>query len=635
MTNSKTILLALLCLVSISLTYGQDLVPTNVTISNSYSGLPNTSIPQGGEFTIRVDVENIASSGNAAASKVRYYVSTKSFYDNTATYLGMDHVGSLAPGTGDDEALYPTMPSNLAPNANGYYILVRVDADNDVTESNENNNVSATAISIVAGAPDLFLYNLNANGITAAGANAEFTFRIGNQGNVTAGASNVKAYISSDKQIGQDDYIGQVSLSPVANGVGSNVLATVSGTIPLNMQGSKYIIFIVDENNNIAELNENNNVGIMSVTVSAPTPDLQVSNVSADKTNVRPGTSIYVQGNLSNEGSANVAAANVRFYLSGNATYDNSDLPLQVFTVNNLAPNSSQSFGQNVFIPLNVIENTYRILVRVDYDEAVTELDEDNNVAATASVSVYDVDLRVLSPSIVANSSFEGNVAAVEGEAVFLSYTMLNAAGNGPSPNYKMAFWLSENTTLEAGTDTKLNEVVYNLVRGEVKDIVDYPVNLPNEIDDQSGYWHIIFSIDEDDDIDESNEANNTFVVPLYIYNTNNRPGPGGGGTPPCCIIPPGGGGGSGPAQRVALQADAPFELSTYPNPAQGSTTVSLGAVGNYNVQLVDAQGRQVLQRQVQGANSTSLDLAGLQKGIYLLKAQGAAGVKIQRLVVQ
>jgi hypothetical protein len=79
--------------------------------------------------------------------------------------------------------------------------------------------------------------------------------------------------------------------------------------------------------------------------------------------------------------------------------------------------------------------------------------------------------------------------------------------------------------------------------------------------------------------------------------------------------------------------------LAVYPNPAYGTATVRLPtglAAGPVALTLLDALGRSVRQ-QVLGSNAAeaTVPLAGLPAGVYVLRAQGAAGTATRRVVVE
>jgi hypothetical protein len=91
---------------------------------------------------------SVANTGNAAAgvSSLKYYLSTDNAYSAGDVYLATDAVGTLAAGGSSAFSKAVTIPANTA--AGNYFILFQADADAQVTESNEANNVSSSAVTV-------------------------------------------------------------------------------------------------------------------------------------------------------------------------------------------------------------------------------------------------------------------------------------------------------------------------------------------------------------------------------------------------------------------------------------------------------------------------------------------------------
>jgi hypothetical protein len=82
------------------------------------------------------------------------------------------------------------------------------------------------------------------------------------------------------------------------------------------------------------------------------------------------------------------------------------------------------------------------------------------------------------------------------------------------------------------------------------------------------------------------------------------------------------------PVRPVRLgAADAAGQASLYPNPAQASTTLDLSALpaaSSYQVQILDATGRQVQRLLLAGGQAPSLDLSPLAPGLLTVLVTGA-----------
>jgi len=106
----------------------------------------NSSILEVGSSTyVSCTVRN-QGNGSASSSTLKYYLSSNTTYDSGDTYLGNDYVESLSPEETSAESATLTIPSGTSTGT--WYILFRADSNNEVSESNENNNVVYKQISV-------------------------------------------------------------------------------------------------------------------------------------------------------------------------------------------------------------------------------------------------------------------------------------------------------------------------------------------------------------------------------------------------------------------------------------------------------------------------------------------------------
>ncbi len=77
---------------------------------------------------------------------VDYYLSTNTIFDNSDILLGVD-ASSIGSDDGfDDESTTGVIPANTTPGT--YYVLFVADADNEVNENDENNNIQSIQIQV-------------------------------------------------------------------------------------------------------------------------------------------------------------------------------------------------------------------------------------------------------------------------------------------------------------------------------------------------------------------------------------------------------------------------------------------------------------------------------------------------------
>ncbi|MCP4346513.1 MAG: hypothetical protein GY795_13430 [Desulfobacterales bacterium] len=80
-------------------------------------------------------------------SKIKYYLSSNTSYEAGDIYLEEDDVTALAEGKTSSESKILTIPSGIS--AGKLYILFKADADNEIAEDNENNNINYQEITVI------------------------------------------------------------------------------------------------------------------------------------------------------------------------------------------------------------------------------------------------------------------------------------------------------------------------------------------------------------------------------------------------------------------------------------------------------------------------------------------------------
>lgn len=109
-----------------------DLVVENAAVST-------TNVTLGSSTTASCRVSNIGA-GSAAASTLRYYISSNSTWDSSDLYSNSDSVNSLSSGGYNSQSATISIPIDSSVGTR--YVLFYADKDYDVSESNENNNVA-------------------------------------------------------------------------------------------------------------------------------------------------------------------------------------------------------------------------------------------------------------------------------------------------------------------------------------------------------------------------------------------------------------------------------------------------------------------------------------------------------------
>ncbi|MCC6723580.1 MAG: PQQ-dependent sugar dehydrogenase [Saprospiraceae bacterium] len=162
------------------------------------------------------------------------------------------------------------LPSGTQPG--NYFVIAKVDIAGIFSETNENNNTSSIALSLVLGPqPDLTLADLQIpTSSVAAGAILSYNFDASNSGTEAApGNFTIKSYISTDQTLSAND-LQDGTIQTGNYGVGFAV-QNVPGasTIPANLAaGQYYLIVKIDADGFVIEGNENNNTVVLPFTVT-------------------------------------------------------------------------------------------------------------------------------------------------------------------------------------------------------------------------------------------------------------------------------------------------------------------------------------------------------------------------------
>ena len=198
----------------------------------------------------------------------------------------MDAVASLAASGTAAVSELVTIPAGTA--AGTWYILFFADADLAVTESSETNNVGYVAITVTSGTsqPDLITQSPAASPTSVlAGSTTTASVTVRNQGTASAGASNLKYYLSANTTYEvSDTYLATDAVAALAASATAAVSELV--TIPAGTAaGTWYILFFADADAAVAESNETNNVGYVAITVT-------VSSTGCNSTTQYPSTTL-------------------------------------------------------------------------------------------------------------------------------------------------------------------------------------------------------------------------------------------------------------------------------------------------------------------------------------------------------
>jgi subtilase family serine protease len=328
------------------------------------------------------------------------YVSRVPVLDSNAVFISsFFDPRSLLPGGVEWFTNQVTLPITT----NGqYYILVNVNANNGLHESNVGNDVVAVAISYVMEFPDLAPITLQAPNVLTVPPDPWVTIVWGvtNQGLGVATAEwpwylwydNLWVSTSSHLDTNAVPVIAVMETNSVAPG--GSYWGTNTVQLPIARSGNYYLIFTANTWNSVMESDTNNNMVVVPLTVTVTPPDLKpfIFQVPSHVTG-QPYPEITVVWGVTNQGPGPallpyVAPGNYPWpladalYVSSTPTLDDFwGLPAAVWPrTAPILPGTSYIQTNTVRLPV-VNSGTYYVIFRTDAFQAVAESDESNNTA--------------------------------------------------------------------------------------------------------------------------------------------------------------------------------------------------------------------------------------------------------------
>ena len=234
------------------------------------------------------------------------------------------------------------------------------------------------------------------------------------------------------------------------------------------------------------------------------------------------GTLIVSVGRLRNEGDRIEQSFDVGIALSEDDRYDDADRIVPGFTVDGmasgLAAESALDIVQRQFVlPDDVAAGPYYVFLVADSGGVVNECQETNNARATTNSIIVDPAAGRLSDLALENVSVTEGLVVAQEENISYSFRLKNG-GEAEAKQFRYAFWLSDDATLDRDSDlpivlaTEDNARVQSMPAGfELGFFKSWkvPADLPD-----GDYW-IIGEVDATGVIAESDESNNVGVTPF------------------------------------------------------------------------------------------------------------------------
>jgi subtilase family serine protease len=254
-----------------------------------------------------------------------------------------------------------------------HLVTATADADADVVESNESNNITTDTINVIE-APDLIITTLTHDPTNPTITDTiTITTIVKNRGETTANPSTLEIDISGEAT---PPTYAVPSLAPEET-------FQVERQVNLTTPGTYQVTATADVNEEVAESNEDNNTATDTIQVKAP--DLIVQSLTHSPASPSNIENITITAIVKNNGDANAGASTLEIKVGTEATPPTYAIPA-------LAPGVTHQIQRQLTLGT---PNTYTVTAKADVNSAVTESNETNNTASDSITVVKAADLII------------------------------------------------------------------------------------------------------------------------------------------------------------------------------------------------------------------------------------------------
>lgn len=431
-------------------------------------------------------------------------------------------VGRLEPGTGYKHTHRVTVPRGVD---GDYYLVVKTDADGSVAESDEANNVRASAVSVhLSPAPDLIVPEVVVPDRAFAGQDIGIRFRVANQGTAPsepAGWSD-RVWMSFGDVLDGTSRLLRDLVSPVVLAPGESYDQVLSTTLDRALSGDRYFHVKADNSGTVYESDESNNLGVSNkLTVDLPPlPDLAVTKVTCPPAGWS-GQLIDVKWTVQNIG---VAATREGRWTDAVYLYDQEVLDpskayrLGTFThLGDLEPNGSYSMEQSVTLP-NGVSGSYYVFVVTDSGKITLDFNDTNNTGRGGPIQI-----TMTPPPDLVVEVVEAPPGAVAGAPFTVQWW---AANRGPGATVNSSWYdgiyLSTEETFSSTTAVKIGQLLHT---GKLEpDVTEsysasMSVAAPRSLPAGDYFLHV-FTDNLNWEYEWEYEGNNVRTVPIVLRQT-------------------------------------------------------------------------------------------------------------------
>lgn len=315
-----------------------------------------------------------------------------------------------------------------------FFVIAELDPDDRLTETDENNNIVASAnpVNIIGG--DLEVLRLFTVGPAQGFRGEPLDYRVEYRNRGPSAVENVQLVV--ELRPSASPAMEVLRTPPETLGPTASRILVESLDVPENARTGPAELTARILSTDPVEEDPLNDVEIITFPIRDPVPDLR-GQIIATSTAIEAGERLIVNRVVENAGFVDAPATDILYVLSEDDELVATDLQLGRVPVPALAVDEIDVRSDRLTVPVTTSPGSYRLGFLMDPDGAIEEVDDDNAVAGPR-IDVFAPDLTVATESLPP-------------ARLDIPYEVALVAVGGPSPAY---FWtLVEGSVPGVGLD--------------------------------------------------------------------------------------------------------------------------------------------------------------------------------------
>jgi len=391
-----------------------------------------------------------------------------------------------------------------------YWIIIATDALDQVEEKNDIDNFKICSSINIKG-PDLIIEIIDTPTEAIKGQSCTIKWKVKNIGfGDTAHSWKDCIYLSNDDQVGGDRLVACKDY-PVHLKPGDFYEELIEVLIPEVTDGQHYFVLAVDDGDNQKENNEADNTDISPPLMIYSPPDFIVSDISAPGSALA-GQHVKITWKITNIGVKNVDGHwQDTVYLSSDNQIGDDIFAGSFAYTGTVSSGRSYSVAHDIYIPEDAVGNYYIVVEADSQNDVVEPVGDDDNM------SIDDVTIQILQSDLKPESCKIPEIAG-PGETIQIEWTVANIGQLTATNSWVDNIYLSEDSL----TGNDVAEISFPITIPFLAPGQNCHIEKEFQLPHISGDYYLIFVVDQNNQIIETNKNNNTTVCgPITIARPN------------------------------------------------------------------------------------------------------------------